>query len=164
MDIHIMVNWQLSKKAICWPVSHDCIAGSWTLFTAPTPPPSKKKLRNHCFQFLLGITVIPSEIENNGYVKFWEGKQGVLWSMWQWWIEWMNGDVFCKVIHGPVVGFQLIVGSVPKFPFVKETVSCMWFRWHRQVHFASVITTLNDLLSADVENHFLCFWLYSFEE
>ena len=69
MDIHIMVNWQLSKKAICWPVSHDCIAGSWTLFT--TPPPPKKKLRNDCFQFLLGITVIPREIEDNGYVEFW---------------------------------------------------------------------------------------------
>ena len=68
MDIHIMVNWQLSKKAICWPVSHDCIAGSWTLFT---PPPSKKKWRNHCFQFLLGITAIPREIQDNGYVKFW---------------------------------------------------------------------------------------------
>ena len=126
MDIHIMVNWQLSKKAICWPVSHDCIAGSWTLFTTPPPPhPSKEKLHNHCFQFLLGITVIPSKIEDNGYVKFWGGgdKQGALWSMWQWWIEWMNGDVFCKVIHGPVIGFQLIVGSVPKFPIVKETVS-----------------------------------------
>ena len=70
MDIRIMVNWQLSKKAICWPVSHDCIAGSWTLFTTP-PPPSKKKLHYHCFQFLLGITVIPSKIEDNGYVKFW---------------------------------------------------------------------------------------------
>ena len=70
MDIHIMVNWQLSKKAICWPVSHDCIAGPWTLFTT-TPPPSKKKLGNHCFQFLLGITVIPRDIKDNGYVKFW---------------------------------------------------------------------------------------------
>ena len=69
MDIHIMVNWQLSKKAICWPVSHDCIPGSWTLFTPPPLP--KKKLHNHCFQFLLGITVIPREIEANGYVKFW---------------------------------------------------------------------------------------------
>ena len=64
----------------------------------------------------------------------------------------MNGDVFCKVIHGPVIGFQLIVVSVPKFPIVKETVSCIWFRWHRQVHFASVNTTLNDLLCADVKN------------
>ena len=25
----------------------------------------------HCFQFLLGITVVPREIENNGYAKFW---------------------------------------------------------------------------------------------
>ena len=36
----------------------------------PPPPPSKEKLHNHCFQFLLGITVIPSKIEDNGYVKF----------------------------------------------------------------------------------------------
>ena len=70
MDIHIMVNWQLSKKAICWPVSHDCIAGSCTLFTA-TPPPPKKKWHNHCFQFLQGITVIPREIKDDGYIKFW---------------------------------------------------------------------------------------------
>ena len=36
----------------------------------PHPPtPKKKKLHNHCFQFLLGITVIPREIKDN--VKFW---------------------------------------------------------------------------------------------
>ena len=35
------------------------------------PPPPKKKWRNHCFQFLLGITAIPREIQDNGYVKFW---------------------------------------------------------------------------------------------
>ena len=35
------------------------------------PPPKKKKLYNYCFQFLLGITVIPREIEDNGCVKFW---------------------------------------------------------------------------------------------
>ena len=26
---------------------------------------------NCCFQFLLGITVAPGEIEDNGYAKFW---------------------------------------------------------------------------------------------
>ena len=31
-----------------------------------------KILHNHCFQFLLGITVVPREIEDNGYAKFWE--------------------------------------------------------------------------------------------
>ena len=153
VDIHIMVNWQLSKKAICWPVSHDCIAGSWTLFNTP-PPPSKKKLHNHCFQFLLGITVIPSKIEDNGYVKFWGGggvnkvhyglcDNGEL-------NEWM---VMCFVkLSTDQLLVLLIVGSVPKFPIVKETVSCIWFRWHRQVHFASVNTTLNDLLCTDVKN------------
>ena len=38
-------------------------------YNAPCLPP--KILRNHCFQFLLGITVIPREIEDNGYTKFW---------------------------------------------------------------------------------------------
>ena len=31
-----------------------------------------KILHNHCCQFLLGITVVPREIEDNGYAKFWE--------------------------------------------------------------------------------------------
>ena len=29
-------------------------------------------LHNHCCQFLLGITIVPREIEDNGYAKFWE--------------------------------------------------------------------------------------------
>ena len=33
---------------------------------------------NHCFQFLLGITVVPREIEGKGYAKFWGGKQSAL--------------------------------------------------------------------------------------
>ena len=40
---------------------------------APPPPPTsptKNKLHNHGFQFLLGITVVPREIKDNGYVKF----------------------------------------------------------------------------------------------
>ena len=37
----------------------------------PPPPLQKKWRRNHCFQFLLGITAIPREIQDNGYVKFW---------------------------------------------------------------------------------------------
>ena len=36
---------------------------------APCLPP--KILHSHCFQFLQGITVVPREIEDNGYVKFW---------------------------------------------------------------------------------------------
>ena len=30
-----------------------------------------KILHNHCFQFFLGITVVPREMEDNGYAKFW---------------------------------------------------------------------------------------------
>ena len=37
----------------------------------PSPPPQKKNLHIHCFQFLLGITVVPREIEDNGYAQFW---------------------------------------------------------------------------------------------
>ena len=37
----------------------------YTLFIPP-PPPQKKKKNSHCFQFLLGITVVSSEIEDNG--------------------------------------------------------------------------------------------------
>ena len=114
MDIHIMVNWQLSKKAICWPVSHDCIAGSWTLFTPPPPP--KKKLRNHCFQFLLGITVIPREIKDNAYVKFW-GVNKVHYGLCDN-VELNEWMVMCFV--------KLIVGSVPEFSIVKETVSLVF--------------------------------------
>ena len=36
----------------------------------PCPPPPKKKMHKHCFQFLLGITVLLREIEVNGYAKF----------------------------------------------------------------------------------------------
>ena len=40
-----------------------------------------KFLHNYCFQFILGITVVPSAIEDNGYAKFYGGKQVALWSM-----------------------------------------------------------------------------------
>ena len=38
-------------------------------------------LRNYYFQFLQDITVVPREIENNGYADFSGGKQGALWSV-----------------------------------------------------------------------------------
>ena len=39
---------------------------------APSPPPPKKeKLHNFCFLFLLSITAVPRETENNVYAKFW---------------------------------------------------------------------------------------------
>ena len=37
------------------------------------PPPTPQILHNLCFSFLLGITAVPREIENNAYAKFWEG-------------------------------------------------------------------------------------------
>ena len=37
---------------------------------APYAPP--KILHNLCFSFLLGITAVPREMENNAYANFWE--------------------------------------------------------------------------------------------
>ena len=41
---------------------------------APCLPP--KILHNYCFQFLLGNTVVPREIEENGYAFFLGGEGG----------------------------------------------------------------------------------------
>ena len=39
-----------------------------------------KILHKHCFQFLLGISFVLREIEDNSYANF-GGKQGALWSV-----------------------------------------------------------------------------------
>ena len=44
---------------------------TWTSFTPD--------LHNHCFQFLLGITVVPREIEDNGYISQIWGINKVVW-------------------------------------------------------------------------------------
>ena len=36
-------------------------------------------LKGFCFSFLLGITVVPREIEDNSHAKILGGKQGLLW-------------------------------------------------------------------------------------
>ena len=36
----------------------------------PPPPPPKKNLHNHCFQFLLGKTVVIREVQGNGHKIF----------------------------------------------------------------------------------------------
>ena len=35
-----------------------------------------KVLHNHCFQFLLGITVVPREYKENSYAKIWGVNKG----------------------------------------------------------------------------------------
>ena len=51
------------------------------LCLSPSPPPplpsnrkkkKERKLHNHCFHFLLGITVVPREVEDGGHAEFWE--------------------------------------------------------------------------------------------
>ena len=36
-----------------------------------SPHPSRSDLHDLCFSFLLGVTAVPREIENNAYAKFW---------------------------------------------------------------------------------------------
>ena len=38
-----------------------------------------KILHKHCFEFLLGPFKLSRETEDNGYAKFWGGKQRALW-------------------------------------------------------------------------------------
>ena len=51
-----------------------------------------KILHNHCFQFLLGITVVPREIVYHGCAQL-RSKQGALWPLWKWWI--MGYQLIC---------------------------------------------------------------------
>ena len=60
-----------------------------------TPPPPQH-FTYPLFQFLLGITFAQRKIKDNGFAKFFflwvwpeggeggRGKQGILWSMWNW--------------------------------------------------------------------------------
>ena len=65
-------------------------------------------LHNHCFQFLLGIKVVPIEIENNGQAIFFgggggwgagRGNQGALWSMV--YVKTLNKQKFTDVLLKP---------------------------------------------------------------
>ena len=51
---------------------------------APCLPP--RILHTHCFQFLVGITVVPREIQDNCYTNFW-GVNTVHYGLWKWWIS-----------------------------------------------------------------------------
>ena len=53
--------WQYATST--FPITH--------LIRPPTPPP--QNLHNLCFSFLLGITTVPSETENNTYANFFFG-------------------------------------------------------------------------------------------
>ena len=67
-----------------------CASPIMHLVPSPTPPP-KKKLDNLCFSFLLSITAVPRETQDNDCAKCGGrrggGKQGVLWEMCKWQID-----------------------------------------------------------------------------
>ena len=49
------------------------------LRTRPAPPsPQKNNLNNLCLSFLLGITAVPREIENNAYTNFWGANKFIM--------------------------------------------------------------------------------------
>ena len=48
------------------------------------PPPPPQILHNLCFSFLLGITVVQREIENNAYAKFWGQIRCIITGNWKW--------------------------------------------------------------------------------
>ena len=43
-----------------------------------------KILHNLCFSFLLGITAVPRESENNAHAKFWGANKVHIWEMCKW--------------------------------------------------------------------------------
>ena len=72
--LHVALSCSLAirKRRPIWkePICH--------LYTSHnTPYLPSKILHNLCFSFLLGITAVPREIENNAYAKFWGGGGGV---------------------------------------------------------------------------------------
>ena len=65
-DLHSYHDW-LVKKAIIY--LHIKLMGKSKCIHHCVPPAQKKILHYHCFQFLLGITVVPREIKDSGHAK-----------------------------------------------------------------------------------------------
>ena len=60
-----------------WPVAQPNGNTPLPHFRNATYPPPPQNLHNLCFSFLLGITTVPRETENNTYANFfWEGVRG----------------------------------------------------------------------------------------
>ena len=53
LDIHVMVNWQLSEKSICWPETQDCIACSDVKFRVFLRKPHRTIIFRHNLKFML---------------------------------------------------------------------------------------------------------------
>ena len=63
------------------------------VYLPPPPTPLKKLCITFVSNFSWALTVVPREIDDNGYAIFFVGgggwgggEQGVLWPMWKWWI------------------------------------------------------------------------------
>ena len=97
----VVIKKEINKNFLTLAITSTCTSQSLgknlgTMFSHITCSPPKIWITIDCFQFLLCITVVPREIEENGlqnvflFFSFFEGEgggeQGVLWSMWKWWI------------------------------------------------------------------------------
>ena len=58
------------------PICHLHISHNAPYLSPPPPPKEKKNLQNLCFSFLLYITTVLREIENNAYEKLGGGGGG----------------------------------------------------------------------------------------
>ena len=58
------------------PICHLHISHNAPYLSPPPPPKEKKNLQNLCFSFLLYITTVLREIENNAYEKLGRGGGG----------------------------------------------------------------------------------------
>ena len=107
---------------------------------------SPQILHRHCFQFLLGLTIIPRENKNNAcFCKFWRDKQRVLWYFPNWPILIDSKNRPCVFLGA--VGFLLSQSSTydnanplpsPPFPLLNVTFD----------------TTLSSLSSLKCVRHF----------
>ena len=70
MSHDLLVQMTYCVKTLYTPLAHfpQC-----TLFAAH-PSPTPQFLHNLCISFLLGVTAVPREIENNAHAKFWGRK------------------------------------------------------------------------------------------
>ena len=67
-------------------------------FLSSLPPPKKQILNNPCFSFLLGITTVPREIENNAHAKLGGGGRGG------------RAQIRCIVGSGEWTDYQIFLG------------------------------------------------------
>ena len=98
IQVQRSTNWScMGEKAELFTSQLASIKNTIILFVCPP-----KILHKHCFQFLLGLTMIPRETGNKTYAEFWVDKQRVLWYFWYWLMSTNPGLNFYHVFSFPI--------------------------------------------------------------